>query len=248
MLSCHLQSDGRISYFVRKAGYYDTDCREYYLQARKNEDREEAFRNGKWKPWNPTIFVLLKQVLNPIPMYARTVWSGPPVFNEPVGYDLTIGDWVAPHGKGKSADMFFTGKLDKKSDEDYDYELVVSFPNPGEGIQRFEAAYVGQSSGFRSPHLAPESGYQSKLSVKSSRHPGQGAQDEMDPKRNYFVRVRTVLDAMGNVKSAHYGKIYGDFMQFRYYLNPTPNDRNVEFDPKRNLLKGLKSLEEVREP
>jgi hypothetical protein len=37
-------------------------------------------------------------------------------------------------------------------------------------------------------------------------------------------------------------------MQFRYYLNPTPNDRNMECDPKQNLLKGLKSSEQVREP
>jgi hypothetical protein len=42
-----------------------------------------------------------------------------------------------------------------------------------------------------------------------------------------------------------YWKIYGDFMQFRYYLNPTPNDRTVEFDPKQNLLGGLKSFERV---
>jgi len=37
-------------------------------------------------------------------------------------------------------------------------------------------------------------------------------------------------------------------MGFDYYLNPTPNDRNVEFDPKRNLMKNLKPLEEVTEP
>ena len=68
------------------------------------------------------------------------------------------------------------------------------------------------------------------------------------PDRNYFFRVRTLLDEHGNVKSALYGKIYGDFMQFAYYLNPTPNDRNVEFDPKQNLLHGLKPTEEVTAP
>jgi hypothetical protein len=52
----------------------------------------------------------------------------------------------------------------------------------------------------------------------------------------------------GTVKSALYGKIYGDFMQFRYYLNPTPNDRNIEFDPKQNLLKNLSQLEQVSAP
>ncbi len=56
------------------------------------------------------------------------------------------------------------------------------------------------------------------------------------------------LDEHGNVKSALYGKIYGDFMQFVYYLNPGANDRNVEFDPKHNLLTGLRSSEEVTRP
>ena len=69
-----------------------------------------------------------------------------------------------------------------------------------------------------------------------------------DPNRNYFFRVRTAKDHEGNIVSAHYGKIYGDFMQFTYYLNPTPNDRNIEFDPKQNLLGGLQSFEQVSAP
>lgn len=60
--------------------------------------------------------------------------------------------------------------------------------------------------------------------------------------------MRTVLDEKGHVKSALYGKIYGDFMHFRYYLNPTSNSRNVEFDPEQNLMKGAKSFEQVTAP
>lgn len=37
-------------------------------------------------------------------------------------------------------------------------------------------------------------------------------------------------------------------LRFTYYLNPTPNDRNVEFDPKRNLFTNLKSDERVTAP
>lgn len=55
-----------------------------------------------------------------------------------------------------------------------------------------------------------------------------------------------------------YGKILNDFeyglqkaktvrISFSYYLNPD-GTRNMEFDPKRNLFKSLKSLEEIREP
>jgi hypothetical protein len=72
---------------------------------------------------------------------------------------------------------------------------------------------------------------------------------------NYFFRVRTILDKDGNIESALYGKIHGDFqldhhgnIGFTYYLNPTPNDRNVEFDPKQNLFKNLPSSEQVRQP
>jgi hypothetical protein len=82
-----------------------------------------------------------------------------------------------------------------------------------------------------------------------SRHPEQGTTGDMnDPNRDYFFHVRTVKDVNGDIKSALYGKIYGDFMHFRYFLNPTPNDRNIEFDPKQNLLGGLQSFEQVRVP
>jgi len=76
----------------------------------------------------------------------------------------------------------------------------------------------------------------------------------------YFIRVRTELDQDSNVKSALYGKIAGNFrfyagtiaptsgMGFDYYLNPTPNDSNVEFDPKKNLVRDLKPLEGVSGP
>ena len=37
-------------------------------------------------------------------------------------------------------------------------------------------------------------------------------------------------------------------MEFKYYLNPTPNDRDVEFDPKHNLLTNLKFDEGVSQP
>jgi hypothetical protein len=33
-----------------------------------------------------------------------------------------------------------------------------------------------------------------------------------------------------------------------YYYNSTPNDRNIEFDPKQNLLGGLQSFERVTAP
>jgi hypothetical protein len=59
-----------------------------------------------------------------------------------------------------------------------------------------------------------------------------------------------LINAIGleQALSANYGKIYGAFMNFTYYLNPTRNDRNVQFDPKRNLFTNLKDDERVTAP
>jgi hypothetical protein len=52
------------------------------------------------------------------------------------------------------------------------------------------------------------------------------------------------LDKDGKVISAHYGKIQGPITLNRegsvgltHYFNGKPNDRNLEFDPSKNLLK-----------
>jgi hypothetical protein len=198
--------------------------------------------------WNPAVTLVLKQVRSPIPMYAKFVNSEPPANDKAVGFDLMAGDWVAPYGRGQRADVLFVKKFAQRSRDDYDYSLVVSFANANDGIQTFVVPEDMKYCELRSPHEAPQAGYEPQVTKTNISHPPETVKWNYDPSRNYFFRVRTVLDEKGNVKSALYGKIYGDFMQFRYYLNPTPNDRNVEFDPKRNLLTHLRSTEEVDAP
>jgi hypothetical protein len=223
----HTDSSHGLSVAVEKSGYYSSQMGyQFYFDDKRR---------------NPTFTAILKAVGRPIPMYAKSVTSVRfPVLNKAVGYDLMAGDWVAPYGKGINTDFLFS---ENHADAKSGYTFTVSFPNNGDGIQEFDApallqdATMGQSD-LRSLHEAPAGGYQSQY-IQT-----QGP----DVNRNHYFRVRTVLDSNGDVKSALYGKIYGDFMQFCYYLNPTPNDRNVEFDPKHNLLGGLKSFEEVKNP
>ena len=214
-----------------KGGYYKT-AKVYHLAPLNDSDPAK---------WNPAVVLVLKSIGQPTAMYARRVEGGPPAFNQPVGYDLVAGDWVAPHGKGAVRDIIFTGELKEITKDDYDYKLTVSFPNAGDGIQEFTKSEVDKASALRSPHSAPEAGYRPEVVKTMSRHPGQPAKSDMnDQNRDYFFRVRTTLDEKGNVKSALYGKMYGDFMQYTYYLNPAANDHNLEFDPGRNLLRGEK--------
>jgi hypothetical protein len=183
-------------------------------------------------------------------MYAKRSILGfkLPEYNKPIGYDLMVGDWVDPYGKGISKDIIFEKEYSDRASNDYYSKVTVSFPKAGDGIQVFAVSDMEDGSGLRSPHEAPLDGYQSQLTREISAHPGQQSKSEYEPNRIYLFRVRTAKDHEGNIVSAHYGKIYGDFMQYSYYLNPTPNDRNIEFDPKQDLIGGLNSLEQVAAP
>ncbi len=229
-----------LSFYAEKPGYYPFRV-QYHM----------GFNYTPAK-WNPTQIILLNRKINPVPMYAKHVEGGPPVFNKPVGYDLMVGDWVGTFGKGINADIVFTGELNQKAKNDFDYKLTISFPNQADGIQEFSASvyYLGsKGSELRSSEEAPANDYQSQVIRTMSRHPDTGTKEDINnPDRNYYFRVRTKVDDRGNIASAHYGKIYGDFMTFSYYFNPTPNDRNVEFDPKQNLMTNLKPGEGVSEP
>jgi len=57
------------------------------------------------------------------------------------------------------------------------------------------------------------------------------------------LRTRVKADDAGKIIEAHYAKIVGPLrftqatLGFTYYFNPTASERNLEFDPRRNLLR-----------
>jgi len=207
---------------------------------------------GHWQPWNPTIEVVLQKKGVQVPMYSRQVDEiKVPVEDKPVGFDLEIGDWVAPYGKGETPDFLFKyeskpePKVPIREIPPYDVTLTVSFSDDGDGIQSVFVPTRGGHSGLRLPRQAPADGYEPVLIKREYKERGQKAYSDYRDDQNYFFRVRTKKDAQGNIVSALYGKIDGDFnhaaaggkLAFTYYLNPKPNDPNMEFDPQRNLLK-----------
>ena len=71
-----------------------------------------------------------------------------------------------------------------------------------------------------------------------------------DKRRNFAFGIKPHRDENGKITSAYYGKIYGNInfkklfgvdvesaatTSFLCRLNPTPNDRNLEWDMKNNL-------------
>jgi hypothetical protein len=238
-VASHRDATENLAFYAEKSGYYP-----FQMTYHKG-------RNYKPEIWNPVQTIVLKRIIKPIPMYAKQARTHVPDLDKPVGYDLTVGDWIAPYGRGIQGDILFTAHFGKPNNDESDFTLTVSFPNQKDGIQEFTAPtyYLGsQGSELRSAEEAPADGYQPEWIQTDNRKAGQLVKTNRDLNRNYYFRVRTKVDDRGNIVSAHYGKIYGDFMQFSYYLNPTPNSRNVEFDPKQNLMKNLKPGEGVSEP
>ena len=259
-------TDGSVGIGILKEGYY-------YGNA------EVSFTNGdhilnRWLPWNPQIEVVMLKKGVQVPMYARRV-SGKiiPIEGKPVGFDLIACDWVAPYGKGKTPDFIFEVEIEPTtwitnwygtSPRPYplqDNKMTIGFSNNGDGIQQA----VASGYALRLARQAPSDKYESSLiktqydeiiSVESQNTKVQ-QHIKLDKGQNYFFRVRTKKDAQGNIVSALYGKLYGEFnngsgigekISFTYYLNPEPNSRNMEFDPGQNLFKNLPPLERVTAP
>jgi hypothetical protein len=237
---------------IQKAGYYSSSPESYKF---------EKVIGGKWQPWNPTLNVVLKRIINPIPMYARKAQIEVPEAAEsaPVGFDLEAGDWVAPHGKGVTSDFLVSLKRQFTDRRNYEAGITITFPNKGDGLQPISPEDVNSGSELKLPRTAPEEGYEPKLATTIGAKAGGPGHEDAQANRSYFIRTRTVLDSDGNVKSARYGKIDGDIrldainsktciMLFTYYFNPTANDRNMEFDPKKNLSANLTADEQVTAP
>jgi hypothetical protein len=215
--------------------------------------------NGRWQPWNPMVKVVMRKIEKPVPVYARTFRKlSIPEIQKPCGFDLEAGDWVAPNGKGRVADFIVTAQREYENRDKFNMSAVISFSNPLDGIQEVKLPEEWRYSDFKWPRIAPETGYQSTLSARFGTEPGKGFFDTASENQAYFFRVRTV-EQNGKLVSALYGKIKGGIglegretktcsMAFSYYLNPTPLDRNMEFDLKRNLFTNLLNLEQPRLP
>lgn len=245
--------NGSVGWNVEKAGFYRTIGPDTVLS---------PAGVNRWAAEKDVYEVELRAIGNPIPMYARHMRDVLiPEYNTALGFDLVEGAWLPPHGEGEVADFVVfldceLGDLRRDGNLLFEARLSLSFSNEGDGIQEIEREPL-RGSLFRLPRFAPEDGY-SPLWISETYARETEDCCVFKENQNFILRVRTLKDVQGNIVSAQYGKIAGPIfyevrrrgatMKFTYYLNPTPNDRNLEFDPSRNLFTDLSSVEEVQYP
>ena len=245
-------TSGQINYRITKDRFYRTEGRLDFGKA------VPPVVAGRWQPWNATNRAVLRQVRNPVAMYAKRVEGNLPSLGEPCAYDLKVGDWVAPFGKGEIGDFVFlvVGK-EIVSWTDFKGSLSMSFNGGGNGFYKREDECVGESL-FAWSYNAPTNGYSQNWTIDVGYAPGQRFYETNQSAACYF-RARTATNEEGEIVFANYGKIAGPitfdvrdtstaWLKFTYYLNPTPNDRNMEFDPKQNLFTNLSPQEKVTAP
>jgi len=230
-------SDGHIGGGVHKEDYYSNGFHTDLL----------IKKFGRFQPWPKEISVVMRPIVNPVPMYVRNMGFKFPAFGSEVGFDLVKSDWVIPYGQGTHSDFIF--KVERRYDntDNYEVDMTLTFSNIFDGIQAVEddgGGIFNVGSKFRLPRNAPEDGYQSKLQKRLSRGK-YGHHSDNRRENNYIFRVRSEVDENGNLVKAMYGKIRGDVdiyasgeISMHYYLNPDYT-RNLEWDPKRNLSPNL---------
>ena len=217
---------------------------------------------GIWQPDNLVATIRLQRVERPIPLFIKRVTKAErggftadifPKGEDTLRYDLLMGDWLAPVGTGRVADVTFTRHPREDLGEgvngadvrgpSYRDSMTVRFPGEGNGLVESNPP----------PNLrlrirtAPEDGYRPDYLCWTGRNRKLEYVGSYDENRCFCFRIRTRRDDRGRIVEAYYGKIYGDILmytgynfivcgvKFLYYLNPTPLDRNLEWDRKTNL-------------
>lgn len=212
---------------------------EYYADVGSFRFTGKSIALNRWEPWNPTVEIKMRPKKNPVSMVHKKMLRKkiPAAADGSIGYDLEIGDWIAPHGKGKITDFLFT--ITKVNDPKEGIRYALSFSNPLDGIQEYVPP-EGLRSSYIFPYQAPTSGYMPTLEKYRllaypvlKDYPANNLKN--DKSINYIFRTRTKVDEDGNIVSANYGRIKGEVTIFLnntidlgYWFNPEPNNRSLE--------------------
>lgn len=193
---------------------------------------------GVWQPDNLVVTLRLDRVVKPIPLFVKRVEltnfrkgiGGFDGTNSVVRFDLMKGDWLAPYGKGETADLEFKSTLvikdkawfmmePRKYDWMYFYNLGTTAKclNSDDG---FAVVKPNLHAGIkiRCADMPFKTRELSLINIGRKKKYHRNGEDWSceNYKDNYSdrvisFRIRSRYDEKGNLKEAYYGKIYGDF-------------------------------------
>ena len=215
---------------IVKEGFYDS---EFLLQDYAYTHTVDA---GKWMPFGSETTIVLKKVNNPVATGTLYVTQDIPTYGEWLGYDLEVADWLPPWGKGKVSDAMIRFSAREVGMFDFGYKMELSFENsPFAGAIRqqkdlfsvYSCAYAATTNDV----------YESTMSFEVDR---TGAKrriwNKLENNEYLVFRTRTTVDKRGQLVSAHYGRIDGEWKFHELhgmwikgvFFNKEANDLNLE--------------------
>ncbi len=243
-------SVGEVNYGINKDGYYESYGR---IWLAGDLYKAGEVKDGKWQPYGKTYEVVLKPIKDPIPMRAYHFVGQLCATNTLLGFDMEKGDFVTPHGHGKTTDFYLEYQEEEVTFWKYRAVLTMSFPNVMDGAYR---AKKDNYSGFVSVYNADTNAVYRKKFVFDYNHLDWKKKENttLSDGEYLILRTRTKINEKGELVEAYYSKIYGAMgflhrgIKFCVHMNPTPNSTNLEFDVNKNLKKDIPSFRETRAP
>jgi len=229
---------GKCTDFMRcqasKPGYYASEFRVSYLDTHA----VPAVKDGRWQPYGNRHTIVLKQMVNPQPMLCRDALNSIaiPKHNAWLGFDFEQYDFVSPYGNGKSNDVLLRFDLNRPSNDEYYMTMKVSFTN-----QPYAGAYKLKKDAGSELKIVYEANTNGCFNQNFIYRFQRGKDtspiyDRLQDDEYLVFRTRTCVDKDGNLISAHYGVICGEwnfagptgFRIDKFMFNPRPNDINLE--------------------
>jgi hypothetical protein len=201
--------------------------------------------------------ISLMKIHKQVPMIVRAVEDLVIPDAKIIEFDMVVGDWVTPLGKGVQADFSLTRKVDYNNASDYLFSVNMDFQGKGSGMILMKNNARLIECQYRLLREAPESEYVATWAKTGGVKNGSMMYSISDESNNYIFRVRPIIDSEGRVVSALHGKIHGDLLiksaivdksgtvnlslSFLYYLNPSRGEKSLEWDMVNNLSADVSS-------
>jgi len=226
------KTTGEIYIDVEHAGFYNST-----RHLRLFDETSAEVKKGKWQPYGRKEKIVLRRIGIPVSLlrYGKTIPI--PETNTWFGFDMEVKDFVAPNGKGVTADFDVQIQWDGLPPTSSLFDSVaIRFRDKGSGAYQVQRC---DESDFKWVHQANVDGYsQTELHFSKRRVVGGYEKFGFDEKRPVVCRTRCRFDADGNMIAANYSLITrlgsGSSWQgkalfvFSCFFNPTVNDRNLE--------------------
>lgn len=224
---CH---HGNFDVYVSAPGYYP----EEFLNLSFGASYDARLDKVIFPRLEKKVAIRIRKIRNPVDLKLTKGWYIKcPLARGQYDFDLEVGDWVSPRGKGKETDLVVCVEAVTNDSNKFIRGKIV-FPRGGAYREKLTPSLY-----FKSVYNADTS------AVYHASFPFEVHHDARHPEKNYchwplenedywVFRVRAVRDDKGNLLSANYGKVYGMirvFDHFYYdkcYFNTTPNDTNLE--------------------